>query len=73
MAPYGEHSNSHQHMLVFSCKLENSKEILGQLPHLIIDGVKSFVGEIPVGNSGIANVPPLKSMQVPEDLKMNLK
>jgi hypothetical protein len=35
---------------------------------LVFGGVKSFVGEIPIGNTGGANVPPLKPMQIPKDL-----
>jgi hypothetical protein len=35
---------------------------------MLLGGVKSFVGEIPVGNTGGANVPPLKSMEIPEEL-----
>jgi hypothetical protein len=35
-----------------------------------VGGVKSFIGEIPVGNTGGANVPPLKSMKIPADLKL---
>jgi divalent metal cation (Fe/Co/Zn/Cd) transporter len=35
----------------------------------MIGGVKSFVGEIPVGNTGGANVPPLKQMEIPAELK----
>ena len=55
-------------MLQFAFRIKNSKEIFGQIPRLIIGGVKSFVGEIPVGNTGGVNVPPLKSMEIPEDL-----
>jgi hypothetical protein len=36
---------------------------------LLVGGIKSFVGEIPVGNTGGANVPPLKSMDIPAELK----
>src|SRR3989344_3270653 len=39
------------------------------IPRLLVGGVKSFVGEIPVGNTGGANVPPLKPMEIPNDLK----
>lgn len=67
-----EHTRSHWHMMRFAFKLKNTKEILGQLPRLLVGGVKSFVGEIPVGNSGGANVPPLKPMEIPEDLKLIL-
>jgi hypothetical protein len=34
-----------------------------------VGGIKSFVGEIPVGNTGGANVPPLKRMEIPKELK----
>ena len=43
--------------------------IIGQIPRLVVGGVKSFVGEIPVWNTGGANVPPLKSMEIPAELK----
>jgi hypothetical protein len=56
-------------MLKFGLKIKSRKEILGQLPRLVIGGVKSFVGIIPTGNTGGANVPPLKVMEIPEDLK----
>lgn len=64
-----EHSLAHWHMLLFAFRIKDTKEILGQIPRLIIGGVKSFVGEIPVGNSGGANVPPLKPMEIPSDLQ----
>ena len=49
-------------MLLFGFKIKDIKEIIGQIPRLVVGGVKSFVGEIPVGNTGGANVPLLKSM-----------
>lgn len=64
-----EHTQSHWQMLLFAFRIKNTKEILGQIPRLLVGGVKSFVGEIPVGNTGGANVPPLKPMEIPEDLK----
>lgn len=56
-------------MLIFAFKIKNIKEILGQIPRLLVGGIKSFVGEIPIGNSGGADVPPLKPMEIPGDLK----
>lgn len=64
-----EHSYVHWKMLLFGIKIKNSKEILGQIPRLLIGGVKSFVGNVPVGNTGGANVPPLKVMEIPKDIK----
>lgn len=66
---FKQHTYVHWLMLKFGLKIKNRKEILGQLPRLLISGVKSFVGIIPTGNTGGANVPPLKVMEIPEDLK----
>ena len=64
-----EHTHVHWVMMKFGFRIKNTKEILGQIPRLLIGGVKSFVGEIPVGNTGGANVPPLKPMEIPDDIK----
>jgi hypothetical protein len=67
--PYpAEHTRVHWKMLCFGIAVKNVKEILGQIPRLLFGGVKSFVGKIPVGNTGGANVPPLLPMEIPEDL-----
>jgi hypothetical protein len=64
-----EHTIVHWKMLQFGIKIKNRKEILGQIPRLIFGGIKSFVGKIPTGNTGGANVPPLQPMEIPENLK----
>ncbi|UZH55355.1 DUF3703 domain-containing protein [Salinimicrobium tongyeongense] len=66
--PY-EHSYAHWLMLKFGIAVKDAKEILGQLPRLLVGGVKSFVGKIPLGNTGGANVPPLRPMPVPQDIQ----
>lgn len=68
-----EHTNVHWLMLKFGIKIKNWQEILGQIPRLLVGGVKSFVGKIPVGNTGGANVPPLRPMEIPEDIKEMMK
>ncbi len=68
-----EHSQVHWHMLQFGFFIKSPKEIMGQIPRLLVGGVKSFVGHIPVGNTGGANVPPLRSMPIPDDLNRILK
>lgn len=67
-----EHTQTHWQMLLFAFKIKNAKEILGQIPRLLVGGIKSFVGEIPLGNTGGANVPPLKPMEIPNDLNFIL-
>lgn len=63
------HSLVHWNMFKFGVKTKNAKEVVGQIPRLLVGGVKSFVGHIPVGNTGGADVPPLQPMEIPDDLK----
>lgn len=63
------HTAVHWQMLLFGLRLKNLREIIGQLPRLFVGGVKSFVGHIPVGNTGGANVPALQPMEIPADLR----
>ncbi|MEO0312610.1 MAG: hypothetical protein RIQ89_2267 [Bacteroidota bacterium] len=64
-----EHTRVHWLMLVFGIANKNGREIIGQLPRLLVGGVKSFVGRVPVGNTGGANVPGLQCMKIPADLQ----
>lgn len=63
------HTFVHWKMLQFGFKIKSGKEILGQIPRLIFGGIKSFVGVIPVGNPGGANVPALKSFPIEKELQ----
>ena len=56
-------------MLKFGIKIKSTKEVFGQFTRLVFGGVKSFVGTVPIGNTGGANVPPLKPMEIPNDLQ----
>lgn len=67
-----EHTKVHWLMLKFGFRIKNTREIVGQIPRLIFGGVKSFVGTIPLGNTGGANVPALKPMEIPEQFKQIL-
>ena len=69
----GEHTYVHWLMLNFGFRIKNGKEILGQIPRLLVGGVKSFVGKIPVGNTGGANVPLLRTMEIPQDIQELMK
>lgn len=62
------HTLAHWRMLQFAIRLKKPHEILGQIPRLLVGGIKSFAGIIPLGNTGGADVPPLKPMEIPEDL-----
>jgi hypothetical protein len=56
-------------MLRFGFAIKSWKEIRGQILRLVFGGVKSFVGKIPTGNTGGADVPPLQVMEIPPDLR----
>ncbi|MGH1435878.1 MAG: DUF3703 domain-containing protein [Lewinella sp.] len=64
-----EHSEVHWIMLKFGFAIKSWKEIRGQILRLVFGGVKSFVGKVPTGNTGGANVPPLQVMEIPADLR----
>lgn len=64
-----EHTYSHWLMLQFGLMQKNTKEIFGQLLRLAVGGWKSFINHVPVGNTGGADVPPLKRMPIPNDIK----
>lgn len=66
--PYA-HTFVHWKMFQFGLKIKSAKEIFGQIPRLMFGGVKSFVGIVPVGNSGGANVPPLKPFPLEKELE----
>jgi hypothetical protein len=68
-----EHTQVHWIMLKFGFRIKDRREIAGQLPRLLVGGVKSFVGKIPVGNTGGANVPPLRPMEIPGDIQELMK
>lgn len=70
--PY-QHSYVHWKMLQFGIRIKSYKEIFGQIPRLVLGGVKSFVGHVPVGNTGGANVPPLRPMEIPLDIQEMFK
>ncbi len=66
--PYA-HSYVHWKMLLFGFKIKSVKEVLGQIPRLLVGGVKSFVGKVPVGNPGGSNVPPMKPFPIDKDIQ----
>lgn len=64
-----EHTVVHWKMLCFGIRIKSKAEILGQLPRLLFGGLKSFVGRVPVGNTGGSNVPILQSIPLASDIK----
>jgi hypothetical protein len=67
-----EHILSHWLMLKFGFRQKDVKEVFGQLIRLFVGGWKSFINHVPKGNTGGADVPPLRTMVIPKDLKQIL-
>ena len=66
--PY-THSFVHWKMLQFGIRIKDRKEVIGQIPRLVFGGLKSFVGKVPIGNPGGANVPALKAFPLEQELQ----
>jgi hypothetical protein len=63
------HTQVHLPMLRHGLRTRNLREILGQLPRIVFGFLGSFVGRVPVGNTGGANVPAERPMPIPPDLQ----
>ncbi len=64
-----EHTYSHWLMLKFGFRQKDTKEVIGQITRLLVGGWKSFINHVPLGNTGGANVPPLKRMPIPNEIE----
>ena len=63
-----EHVRVHWHMLLWAWRNRNPRELFGQLFRIVGAATKTFVGFVPTGNTGGANVSPLKPMPVDPEL-----
>lgn len=72
--PYAlAHIYVHILMIQFAWNQKNFKEILGQIPRILLAGPGSLLGLAPKGNTGGANVGIFTPMQIPEDLDREIK
>ena len=65
---FGPHSWTHWMMLRIGWRRRDMREVRGQLLRLAVGGVLSWIGLLPAGNTGGADVTPSLPMPVPEDL-----
>ena len=63
-----EHVRVHWLMLLWAWRHRSGREFLGQVYRLIGAATKTFIGLVPSGNTGGANVSPVQSMPVDPDL-----
>jgi predicted XRE-type DNA-binding protein len=64
-----EHLRVHGHMLRFALRHCLVREVLGQIPRLLLAAPLTQMGLIPTGNTGGSNVSGLRPMPVPADLQ----
>jgi hypothetical protein len=63
------HVRVHGRMFAFAWRGRWWREILGQLPRLVLAGPGSLLGRAPLGNTGGADVGIFTPMQIPDDLQ----
>ncbi len=63
-----DHVKVHWAMLRWGMAQRDIREIAGQMLRIVAAATKTAIGWVPVGNTGGANVNPLKPMPLPEDL-----
>jgi len=66
------HLSSHWWMLRVALKRRDRRELFGQVQRLIAVVPGYGLGWVPKGNTGGANVHPLKPMAIPDDLRADL-
>lgn len=64
----GAHSWTHWMMLRIGLRRGDGREVRGQILRLAGGGILSLLGWLPVGNTGGADVPPKKPIDLPSDL-----
>lgn len=63
------HLRVHWAMAAFAWRRADLREVLGQLPRLLLAMPGSWLGRAPLGNTGGANVGIFTPMAIPEDLQ----
>jgi hypothetical protein len=64
----GAHSWTHWMMLRIGWRRRDAREIGGQVLRLAAGGLLSWLGRLPAGNTGGADVPATRAMPLPDDL-----
>ena len=67
------HTQVHLLMLRHGLRTGSLREVLGQIPRVVLGFLGSLVGRVPVGNTGGANVPAEQPMPLPADLEAWLR
>jgi hypothetical protein len=68
-----QHTHVHLLMLRHGLRTGSRREVLGQIPRVMLGFLGSLVGRVPIGNTGGANVPAEQPMPIPADLEAWLR
>ncbi len=68
-----QHVRVHVRMLVWGLKQRSLREIMGQLLRIVGAATKTAIGWVPAGNTGGANVSPIKPLPIPDDLRITIE
>jgi hypothetical protein len=63
-----EHVRVHFHMVLWTWRQRQTRELLGQIYRLLGAALLTSIGTIPTGNTGGSNVSAFKKMAIPPDL-----
>lgn len=63
-----QHVRVHVLMLSWALRNHKAREVVGQIIRVIGAATKTWIGLVPAGNTGGANVSPVKAMAIPDDL-----
>lgn len=67
------HLRVHWAMFTFAWRHRDMRELVGQVPRLLLAAPGSWLGRAPLGNTGGANVGIFTPMPIPEELQAKLK
>jgi len=63
-----EHVRVHWHMMIWAWRHRDARECFGQLFRIAGAATKTFIGLVPAGNTGGANVSPVRPMPLDPEL-----
>lgn len=63
------HVRAHWHMLQWGLRRRSAHEVIGQLLRLVGAATKTPLGLVPTGNTGGANVSPIRRMAIAQELQ----
>jgi hypothetical protein len=69
----GPHIQVHWKMFTFAWRTRDVRELLGQLPRILLAGPGSLLGRAPLGNTGGTDVGIFTPMPIPQDLEALLR